>query len=125
MILSGLTTANAGSSSFTTYLGPFQTSASTTTESNVQMVMPVAGTISNLAVNIGTSPGNGRNWTFTIRKNSSTTTVSCKIETSGKSCTSSASVTFAAGELIDLEVDPSSASPSGWGSLRWSVTLTE
>ena len=126
MILSGLTNSAPGSTSFTTYLGPYQTSASTTTEGNVQMVMPVAGTISNLAVSIGSSPGNGRNWTFAIRKNGSTTTVTCKIEgSSAKACTSNASVTFAAGELIDLEVNPSSASPSSWGSLRWSVTLTE
>ena len=126
MILSGLTNSNPGSTSNTTYLGPYLTSASTFSESSVQMVMPVAGTISNLAVNIGTSPGSGRNWTLSIRKNSTTTSVSCKIEgSSGKTCTSNASVSFAAGDLIDLEVNPSSASPSNWGSLRWSVTLTE
>ena len=126
MILAGLTTAAPGSTSFSSYLGPYGTGASTTKEGDVQMVMPVAGTISNLAVNIGSSPGNGRNWVLTIRKNGSATAVTCKIEGStSKTCTSSASVTFAAGDLIDLEADPSSAQPSSWGSLRWSVTLTE
>jgi hypothetical protein len=126
MILSGLTTAAPGSTSFTSYLGPFQTGASNTNEGSVQMVMPVGGTISNLAVNIGTSPGSGRNWVLSIRKNGSTTAVTCKIEgSSAKTCTSNASVTFAAGDLISLEADPSSASPSSWSSLRWSVTLTE
>ena len=64
---------------------------------------------------------------LSIRKNGSTTAVSCKIEgSSAKSCTSSATVTFAAGDLIDLEANPSSPGPSSnWSSLRWSVTLTE
>jgi hypothetical protein len=73
MILSGLTTAAPGSTSVSTYLGPYQSGASTSTEGNVQMAMPVAGTSSNLAVNIGSAPGNGRNWVVTIRKNGSAT----------------------------------------------------
>ena len=71
-ILAG-STNTSGSTSSTTYLGPYQTGASTTSEGSVQMVMPVAGTISNLAVNVGSAAGNGRNWVLAIRKNGTTT----------------------------------------------------
>jgi hypothetical protein len=126
MILAGLTTTNAASNSSDTFLGPFLTSASTATESSVLQAVPIAGTISNLAVDIGSAPGGGRSWTFTIRKNGTTdTAVTCPISGGGgTSCTSSSSVTFAAGDQLSLRVHPSSSAPGNWTSARWSVTLT-
>ena len=39
--------------------------------------------------------------------------------------TSSATVTFAAGDLISLEANPESSPSTKWGPARWAVTLTE
>lgn len=101
------------STSNTHYLGPFLTSQSTSTESNVQQVMPIAGTVANLAVKLANDPSEGDSYTFTIRKNgngaSGGTTVSCKIENTNTSCNSAAnSVTFAQGDLLSLQIVPAS-----------------
>ena len=126
MLIVGSTTTDAGSTSSNTYLGPYLTTQSTTTEGNVQQIMPVAGTISNLVVSIGTAPGVGKKWDFTIHKNGLATAplVTCKIEGIAKSCTSTGSATFAAGDLISLGANPENT-PSKWGSARWSLSFTE
>jgi len=97
----------------------------------VQQVVPVAGTISSLFVDLGEDPGTGNSWTFTIRKKSGpgstqSTAVTCSISgNSATSCNSAAlSVTFAAGDLISLQASPNSE-PDSWNSARWSVSLTE
>jgi hypothetical protein len=125
MVLAGLTSTNAGNNSSDTFLGPFQTSASTTPESAVQMVMPIGGKIENLAVNIASAPGGGKTWAFTIRKAGSDTEVSCSMSGGGgTSCIDNThQAEFKAGELISLKVHPS-GSPNSWTSARWSVTLT-
>jgi hypothetical protein len=110
----------------TSYLGPFLTTQSNETETSVRQVVPVAGTVANLAVNLATAPG-GNSWTFTIRKNGANTAVTCKIEGGGAntSCNDAThSVTFAVGDLIALQVTPASG-PIGWGSARWAITLTQ
>jgi hypothetical protein len=102
------------------------TSASTTTESSVQLVMPVAGTVSNLAVNLGTAPGTGgAKWAFTVRKAGADTVVTCPISNSNSltSCSDPTNkVEFTAGELLSLKVKPTN-SPANWGSIRWSVKV--
>ena len=131
MVLSGLTTSDASSKS-TNFLGPFQTGspANSGSEGNVQEVMPIGGTLANLSVNINVAGGSGTSWTFTIRKKSGvsatqSTTVLCSISGTGTSCNSGAtSVTFAAGDLLSLQVVPTKE-PSGWSTMRWSVSLTE
>ena len=125
MLLGGLTTSSASNSNFTYYLGTYLTSSASPTESSVQQVMPVAGTVSNLAISLGSAPGSGNSWTFTIRKNGAATGVTCKVEGStAKECTSSATVTFAAGDLLSLQATPSGG-PNGWSSLRWGATLSQ
>jgi hypothetical protein len=131
MLIGGLTSTSPGSVKSTSYLGPFLTSQSNTTESNVQQVVPVAGTISGLFVDLGEDPGTGNSWTFTIRKKSGpgvtqSTSVTCLISgNSATSCNSAAlSVTFVAGDLISLQATPNSE-PDSWNSARWSVSLTE
>jgi hypothetical protein len=122
-----VSSANAGSNSSDTFLGPFlTTSASTTTESSVQMVVPVAGTIGNLAVDIGTAPGGGKSWTFTVHKTGADTTITCPMSGGGGNTTckdNTHTASFAAGDLLSLEVQPA-GTPGNWGSVRWSVTLT-
>ncbi|HYP55488.1 MAG TPA: hypothetical protein VEQ41_04205, partial [Solirubrobacterales bacterium] len=126
MLLAGFTTANAPSASSTSYLGPFLTSAASSTESNVQQIVPVAGAVANLTVKIGNNPNNGsgtQSWTFTIHKNGGSTAVTCTVPEGSTTCASTGSETFAAGELISLEADPNNG-PNNWGSVRWAVTLT-
>ena len=125
MILAGLTTTGASSTSSATFLGPYQTTQSTATESNVQLVVPLTDTIAHLAVNLGSTPGNGNSWTFTINKNGKGTAVTCPVTNNNNSCTDSThSVSFAAGDLLSLEALPSKSAPNNWGSARWSVTLS-
>jgi hypothetical protein len=130
MLIAGLTTQGAISNVNSSYLGPFLTTQSTETEANVRQVVPVAGTLGNLAVNLGTAPG-GASWTFTIRKTTGGTTTStaitCKVEGGGANTTCSDAVhtaAFAAGDLIAIQATPASG-PAAWGSLRWAVTLTQ
>jgi hypothetical protein len=122
-----VSSANAGSNSADTFLGPYMTTtASTTTESSVQLVMPFAGTVSNLTVNLGTAPGSGgAKWAFTIRKAGTDTSVTCSISGGGgnTACSDPTNkVEFAAGELLSLKAKPTN-SPAGWGSIRWSVKV--
>jgi hypothetical protein len=127
MLIAGSTTANAPSTSSVSYVGPFQTTAAASpTEASVQGVVPISGTVSNLAVNLANNAQNGggtQTWTFTVRKNGTPTAITCTVTEATSSCTSTATETFAAGDLISLEAKPG-GSPSNWGSLRWAVTLT-
>jgi hypothetical protein len=125
MLIPGLTNANAPSTTKASYLGPLQTGAASEAETTVRDIVPVAGVVSNLAVNITTATGNsGKSWTFTVRKNGAATGVTCQISGSATFCTSSAAVAFSAGDLIALEALPA-GNPPGWTSARWAVTLTQ
>lgn len=131
MLVSGLATSSAASNLAATFLGPFPTSSSTTLEGDVQQVLPVGGTVSNLFVDLEDAPGTGSDWTFTIRRQSGSgatqgTAVSCQISGEGATACNSgpALVAFAAGDLISLQVVPA-GEPDAWISARWSVSLTE
>ncbi len=131
MLVSGLTTSSAASNVEPTFLGPFPASSSTILEDDVQQVLPVAGTISNLFVDIEDAPGAGKSWTFTIRRQSGSgatqsTAVACQVSGDGATaCNSgSASVAFAAGDLLSLQAIPT-GEPHAWLAARWSVSLTE
>jgi hypothetical protein len=127
MLISGLTN-ESGSSSSARYLGAFLTSGPSATEPPVQQVVPVAGTVSNLSVRLGSTPNNGsgtQKYTFSVRKNGSNSgAISCEISENESTCSSSTQLSFAAGDLISLQATPS-GTPSGWTTLRWAVTLTE
>jgi hypothetical protein len=127
MLISGLTNASSDSTSSSRYLGPFQTSAVSNSESGVQQVVPVAGTVSDLYVRLGNDPNTGggvQKWTFSVRRNgSSSGAVSCEISDTDSTCSSTTKLSFAAGDLISLQASPS-GNPSGWSTLRWGVTLT-
>ena len=131
MLVSGLATSSAASNVAPTFLGPFPTSSSTTLEGDVQQVLPVGGAVSSLFVDLGGAPGAGKEWTFAIRRQSGSgatqsTPVTCQISGAGATACNSgpASVTFAAGDLISLQVVPA-GEPDAWISARWSVSLTE
>ncbi len=85
--------------------------------------VPSAGTLSGLRVFTSATPGNSNSWTFTIRKNSQSTGVTCTVSgSSANSCTDTThTITFAATDTIDLVATPSSGpSPATVG---WSAKL--
>lgn len=86
------------------------------TENLRSQVMPSAGSIKNLYVNINTAPGVGKTRTFTVFKNGVATTLLVVISgtnTSGNDTTHT--VSYAAGDTISMEckADTSSASTKG------------
>jgi hypothetical protein len=70
----------------------------------------------------GTAGSSGRSYTFTVRKNSADTLITCQIVASATSCSDMThTATFTAGDRISLE-----SSPSGTPSARtvvWSAQL--
>lgn len=120
---------NNSPSSDTAYAGMFIDRASTSTQSSVQQVMPVGGTLSQLAVRINTPPSTGsgnREWTFTVMKGASATgSISCVIPESDTETTCASTVgssmTFAAGDLISLRVVRGSSNIASPGAIRWSA----
>ena len=128
MLIAGLTNSS-GSSTSNRWLGAFLTSAASSNESEVQQVVPVAGTVSNLSIRLGTAPDNGsgtQKYTFTVRKNGADA-FGCEVVEAATTCSSAGTATFAAGDQISLQSDPSGTAgndPKGWSSLRWAVTLT-
>jgi hypothetical protein len=100
--------------------GIFGGSGISSTEANVQQVLPVAASASNLYVRISAQPGSGNSYTFTLRKNSADTSLSCSISGTATVCSnSSGAVSFSAGDLISIEITPSSNPASATGS--WAI----
>ncbi len=126
ILVTGIATSGAPTRSLS-YMGPFLAAAPTASESPAQQAMPVAGTIANLGVRIGTAPGQGNSYTLTIRKNGIGTGLTCRIEDDGSADTSclddAHTVAFAAGDFLTLQVSPGS-DPQRWHAARWEVTLT-
>jgi len=75
------------------------------TEANVQQVIPTGGTLSHLYVDANGSPGVGKSYAFTLRKNGIDTALSASIvdnNTSGNDTTDSVSVV--AGDLVSMKL---------------------
>jgi hypothetical protein len=78
---------------------------------------------------IDVAPGSGNSYTMTVRKNgvAGTPAISCKIEGTGSANTScldsTHSLSFAAGDLLSVQVVPHS-NPEKWDGARWSATFT-
>lgn len=92
----------------TFYLGE---TASSTTESTVQITIPSTCTIDQLQVASSVPPGTGETFTYTLRKNGSDTAVTCT--TSGATDTSTSdmshSVSFSSGDKASIKVVVSAA----------------
>lgn len=97
--------ANAGAlpTSGTSYNEFFGGQAWNTTESVVQAIMPEAGNLRNLAVMVGTAPGAGTSWAFTLRVNGVDTALTCTVSnTSTTASDQSHTVAVNAGDLLTL-----------------------
>jgi hypothetical protein len=75
-------------------------------ESNVELPVPVGGTLSELHVLGTAAPGAGASWTPTVDRNGTPTTLTCSIAGPARSCTDSSRVALAFGDKLDLEVTP-------------------
>ncbi len=105
-ILSGGTDANAAA----TFIGP---AGNSNTEAQVNTPIPYACTAKNLQASVEVAFPSGKNLTFTIRKNSADTAVTCTINTVGPTTCSDTtnSVAFAAGDLWDVATTTTAAPP--------------
>ena len=63
-----------------------------------------AGTAKNLRVDVITAPGAGTTWTYTIRKNSVDTAVTCALTTTVSCDDTVNSVPFAKGDVLACKV---------------------
>jgi len=111
---------------FPTYFGLFGSPGMNsvgTDESTLQWPMPAAGTVSNLYVRLSESAGAaGTSYTFTIRKNGSSTGVACTAVAAASTCSdTSGSVTFAAGDLISVQASPSATPPADNLDVAWTA----
>lgn len=95
----------------TVYLG---TSAADATESNAQLTLTSAGTISNLVVSAVLAPGTSETFVYTLRKNGADTALTCTVSGDSISATDSAhSVSVGVGDKIDVKLTVSgSAAPT-------------
>jgi hypothetical protein len=70
-------------------------------EYNVQMPAPSAGVIVAIQCELPNAPTSGKSWTFTLRKNASSTALLCAIANSATTCSASGAISIAAGDLLD------------------------
>jgi hypothetical protein len=97
------------------------------TQSDMQLVAPVAGTFKNLYCRVSAAPGSGKTWTFTMMKStggafsdtSVVTTISGTSEVDDNSGANS--FTVAAGDRVILKSTPSSTPAAA--TLRYGITF--
>ena len=78
--------------------------ATNATEGSVSVPVP-AGTAAKLTVSISAAPGAGRQWTFTVRRSGSDTTVTCTISNPNTTCSDTTNTAaFTAAQTIDLGI---------------------
>lgn len=96
-------------------------SPNSTTEANNRTVVPIAGTLGNLRVNMSAAPG-GTSRTFTLYQNGSPTAVSCVITAAATVCNDTDTVSIAAGDRITLE-DVPAGTPGTGTQTRFAMTF--
>jgi len=123
-------TGNCTVNNSTCYFSLFYSRSEDTGESKAQVPVP-AGTLSNFKVSISAAQSGSQAYTFTVRKGGADTTATCTIngnnngtgQTSATTCADTThSVTFAAGDLISVQVTPSNS--PGAVLIGWTATFT-
>ncbi|HET9565208.1 MAG TPA: hypothetical protein VFP27_12060 [Mycobacterium sp.] len=95
-----------------------------TTEASHQVRVLRACTVRNFAVELTTAPGGSVTRTFTIRKNGSNTALSFAITGSGTTGSDLANeVSFAAGDLIAVQIAQSGGTPAATGLIHYSLEV--
>jgi hypothetical protein len=123
MLVAGITTNNL-SQTATNFSGPVFGEAKST-ETEVRLPVPVAGTVANLTLSLSGEPvASGKSYAFTIMKNGEATGVTCTVGAGALTCSDAVnSAAFTAGQPIALRSVPS-GNPAA-RTIRWSVTLTQ
>lgn len=93
------------------------------TETDVESVIPTAGTLSNFQVSLQTASGAGKSWTFTIRKTNQDTTLSVSLANTTLSSVDSDSVAVAAGDKIAMSAT-GTGTPAAAARVSWTVQFT-
>ena len=94
-------------------------------ETYVQQPMVMGGTLSDFHITINSPPGAGEGLAFTVRRNGTSTSVSCNITGSDLTCSDAVnSAVFVAGDLISIMIAPTSSSPDDTNRLRWIAKFT-
>ncbi len=93
------------SGTLTNYTSLFYKAPSTT---EVKFIVPVGGNISKLVVALDGTPGAGKSYAVTLRKNGSDTGVTCTVADTNTTCGDLInSSTFAAGDFVSVSIVPS------------------
>lgn len=99
--------------------------ADAATESDVQQIMQVAGTVTNFVVRLtGTAGASPKQYVFTVRKNGTNTalTVSITGTTQTTATDTVHSVSFAEGDLISVESAPTNTPTAR--AIKWGAMFT-
>lgn len=89
-----------------------------TLESDVESVVPTAGTIKNLAAVVTVAPGVGKSWTFKLRKNGADTALEVTISDGDVSNSTAVNVPVVRGDILTLSSEPANspaATIASWG----------
>ena len=121
---------NTISNSATTYVytHTHDRTGNTATESSTYRMISVAGTISNMNINVSAAPGNAKSFLVTLRLNAADTALTCTV--TGAATTTCAdtthSVSVVPGDLVDLTVVPSGTPSAGTftGTMRFDSTAS-
>ena len=89
------------------YVEVFVTGFGRTVREQAEQPFPVAGTLQDFSVHLGTAPGVGASWKFDIYKNGSVTAITITISDTNTTGTSSDTLAVLAGDLIVMLITPS------------------
>lgn len=116
-------------SSGTNYYGITSGPGGTSSESLRKSKVAAAGVLDYMLIELTVAPGSGKSRTFTIRKNGADTGLSCAVSNTATTCNdTSSTVTFAAGDDINIKQVVSGASVSHTNmtmSVRWDPTTAD
>lgn len=101
--------------------GGINASGWSTAENSQSGLVSTGGVFKNFQVKLGTAPGSGKSWVFTVRKNGVDTALSVSIaDTATTSAIDTSEVTFAAGDIIGITSTPT-GTPTATGSEKHSI----
>ena len=95
------------------------------TESNVQIPIPVSGTLDNLQVVTGGASGSGHSFQVIVRVAGTSTALTCTtVSNTGTTCSGSTGVAVTAGQLLSIDIPNDGAfGTRTTQNVEWSLTL--
>lgn len=106
------------------FISSVQRTSYNATQTNRDAVVPIACVLSEFYMYVGTAPGVGKSYTFTVMKNGSATALTLTISGTDVSGSNIAdTVSFAAGDTISLRTTPS-GTPTAPGVHQWTIKVS-